>query len=113
MRSTITTYVAAFMINDFLYTTGPPVFRTPLEPVSVPVGGVATFTCDVYSNPMLQSVSWMFNGVMIVSDGLRIIATDTQLTINSVQSEDEGSYSCVVTNAYGTVQSSAIFTIGM
>ena len=87
-------------------------FRTPLEPVTVPVRGVATFNCDVYSNPMLQNVRWIFNGVMIVSDGLRIIATDTQLIINSVQSEDEGSYSCAVTNLYGSQQSSAILTIG-
>lgn len=92
--------------------TGPPVFRTPLEPVSVAIGGVATFNCDVYSNPMLQSVSWMFGGVTIVSDGLHIMATDIQLTISSVQSEDEGSYSCIVTNVYDSVQSSAILTIG-
>ena len=95
-----------------LYTTGPPVFRTPLEPVIVPVGGVATFNCDVYSNPMLQSIRWIFSGVTIVSDGLRIMATDTQLIINSVQSEDEGSYSCIVTNPYGSLQSSAILTTG-
>ena len=95
-----------------LYTIGPPVLRTPLEPITVPVGGVATFNCDVYSNPMLQSVRWVFNGVTIVSDGLRIVATNTQLIINSVQSEDEGSYSCTVTNPYGSLQSSAILTIG-
>ena len=87
-------------------------FRTPLVPVSVSIGGMVTFRCDVYSNPTLQSVSWMFGGVTIVSDGLRITATNTLLTINSVQSEDEGSYSCVVTNAYGSQRSSALLSIG-
>ena len=95
-----------------LYTIGPPVFRTPLTPMSVSIGGVAIFRCDVYSNPVLQSVSWMFGGVIIVSDSLRITATNTSLTINSVQREDEGSYTCVVTNAYGSQQSSAILSIG-
>ena len=87
-------------------------FRTPLTPMSVSIGGVAIFRCDVYSNPVLQSVSWMFGGVIIVSDSLRITATNTSLTINSVQREDEGSYTCVVTNTYGSQQSSAILSIG-
>ena len=95
-----------------LHTIGPPVFRTPLAPVSVPIGEVATFRCDVYSNPIQQSVSWMFSGITIVSDGLRITATNTLLTINSVQREDKGSYSCVVTNEYGSQQSSATLSIG-
>ena len=80
-------------------------FRIPLEPITVPVGGTAIFNCDVYSNPVPQSVRWMFNGVMIVSDNLRIMVTDTQLMVDSVQSEDEGSYSCTVTNAFGSQQS--------
>ena len=54
----------------------------------------------------------MFSGITILSDGLRIIATNTLLTINSVQREDEGSYSCVVTNEYGSQQSSATLSIG-
>ena len=95
LRTYIDTRVRTYVCTYVLYTIGPPVFRTPLEPISVPVGGVATFNCDVYSNPMLQSVRWVFSGVTIVSDGLRIVATNTQLIINSVQSEDEGSYSCV------------------
>ena len=47
------------------------------EPITVPVEGVARFNRDVYSNPMLQSVRWVFNGVTIVLDGLRIVATNT------------------------------------
>ena len=94
------------------YTLGPPVFRVPLEPITVHIGGMATFNCDVYSNPILQSVSWIFNGVRIVSDNLRITVSDTRLVIDSVQSEDEGSYSCDVTNAFGSQQSAAILTIG-
>ena len=45
-------------------------------------------------------------------DGLHIVAIATQLTINNVQSDDEGSYGCVVTNTYGTRQSSSVLTIG-
>ena len=54
----------------------------------------------------------MFNGIRIVPDGLHIVATATQLIVNNVQSDDEGSYGCVVTNAYGTRQSSSVLTIG-
>lgn len=95
-----------------IYTTGPPVFRRPLEPVTVTIGGVATLNCDVYSNPILNDQSWRFNGVTIVSDGLHIILTNTQLIINGVQSEDEGSYTCVATNDYGSVQSTAVLSLG-
>lgn len=106
--------ISNFQLIFVCYTNilGPPVFREPLEPITVSVGRVAVFNCDVYSNPMLQSVRWTFNGITIVSDNLRITATSTRLTINSVQSEDEGSYSCVVTNEFGFRQSSAILTIG-
>lgn len=96
----------------FFHMAGPPVFRTPLEPVTIPVRGRATFDCDVYSNPMLQTISWMFNGVIIVSDNIHITVTDTRLIINNVQREDEGSYSCLVTNQFGSQQSSATLTIG-
>ena len=99
-------------VTYYVYTLGPPVFRTPLEPISVPIRGVATFYCDVYSNPVLQSVYWIFNGIRIVPDSLHIVATASRLTINNVQSDDEGSYGCVVTNVYGTRQSSSVLTIG-
>ena len=87
-------------------------FRVPLQPVTVPVGEVATFHCDVYSNPAPTDVSWRRNNIAIITGG-RYTVTDTQLRIQNVREEDDGSYTCEVTNLYGATHSSARLIIGI
>jgi len=87
------------------------VFRVPLQPETVSIGEMVIFYCDVYSNPVLTDVRWRRNDIQIVGGG-RYTVNETHLLIQNVREEDDGSYTCEVTNPFGTVHSTALLTIG-
>jgi len=69
-------------------------------------GGYASFTVTVFGSQPL-TYFWRRNGSLIVG------ATDPAYSINNVQSSDSGSvFSCLVSNAFGTILSSnALLTV--
>ena len=87
-------------------------FRLLLQPQTVPIGERVIFNCNVYSNPEPTDVSWRRNNIEIFSGG-RYTVSDTQLVIQNVREDDDVSYTCEVTNLYGSVHSTAKLTIGI
>ena len=91
--------------------TGRPAFSPSLPAVEVSIGGQAVFTCSVLSNPP-ATVSWAFgNPPQPLSTNQRIVVANTTLTINNVQSSDEGFYECIANNSYGRNSTSGRLTI--
>ena len=91
--------------------TGRPAFSPSLPAVEVSIGGQAVFTCRVLSNPP-ATVSWAFgNPPQPLSTNQRITVANTTLTINNVQSSDEGFYECIANNSYGRNSTSGRLTI--
>lgn len=81
-------------------TPAAPVVLTPPRNVTTVAGGDATFTVEFSGNP-LPTVQWKRNGSVIAG------ATDATLTLTNVQSAQAGSYTVTLTNASGSVTSSA------
>lgn len=74
---------------------------------TVTAGGTATFTVVASGTPAL-AYQWRFEGEEIEG------ATDASLIITNVQVGNAGSYSVVVTNAFGSIDSSnAILTVNL
>lgn len=82
----------------------PPVVGTPPENATVAVGGTATFTVDATGAGTL-TYQWSKAGVAL--DG----QTSPTLTISPVAVDSGGSYTVRVTNAGGSVESSAVLTV--
>ena len=77
-----------------------------LQPVSqgVGVGESVTFTVAATSDPA-PGYQWRFNGINLTNGDHVSGASMTNLTISNVQTNDQGSYSVVVANSYGSVTS--------
>jgi hypothetical protein len=79
--------------------------------VAVALGGTANFSVTAGGTPPL-SYQWQKGTVSIVDGNGISGATTSALQITGIEVGDEGSYRCVVTNAYGSVNSnSATLTI--
>ena len=74
------------------------------EPQRVLTGRSATLTCNIKAIPD-ATVMWYKDGILITSGSRRRISptsdTNTQLTISSATSADNGMYQCVVSNVHG------------
>jgi RHS repeat-associated protein len=84
----------------------PPTFT--LQPVSqnVGLGSNATFTVSATGTPQLH-YQWRFNGANLSG------ATRTSLTLTNVQSAQAGTYTVLVTNAFGSaISTNAVLTVG-
>jgi hypothetical protein len=73
-------------------------------------GGSASFTVQAAGTPVL-AYQWLFNGTNLTdgftgSGSLVAGSTTTNLTITGLTTNDQGNYSVVVTNNYGSVTSS-------
>ena len=79
--------------------SGPVIIKQQPQPSSIPRGSNATFQVVAEGFPPL-SYQWLFNGLQITG------ATNTTLLITNAQLAQEGSYSVVVSNSYGSVSSS-------
>ena len=78
----------------------------------------ASFTCQATGDP-LPTISWYFNGVLLVNGIEHMILTmllntttiNNTLTIMNVQSSDVGTYTCNATNVVSTDTSSGVLTV--
>jgi hypothetical protein len=86
-----------------LVTTAPQIFQ-PVQPVSVLAGKNANLSVGVTGTYPL-SYLWYFNSNSLPSE------TNPVLAISSATSANAGSYTVVITNAYGAATSSASFAV--
>jgi len=86
-------------------TNLPPAITGQPQNQTAVVGGTARFSVTTIGTPPL-SYQWQFNGTNLVSTARISGATSSTLTISSVQTNDAGNFSVVVTNTSGSVTSS-------
>ena len=68
-------------------------------------GNSATFSMEVFGDGL--TYQWQKNNMSLQPNGGKFEGVDTMtLTVNDVQSEDAGIYSCVVTQSDGGTESS-------
>jgi uncharacterized protein YdaL len=97
----VVTAAAALTINL------PPVITTPPQSQVVAAGASATFTVVATGGGTL-GYQWQFNGTNAVG------GNSPSLTLTNVQAANAGSYTVVVTNAYGSATSAAAtLTLGL
>ena len=76
------------------------------------VGNTVTFVCNGSGSEPI-SYEWFKDGSIIVDNGGRVSGTNSStLTINTVQSDDYGNYSCRVNNSVNSVLSDAAVLTG-
>ena len=94
-------------LQPYLLPSGPPVIRSQPISQSVSVGGRTTFFANATGAPFPQ-YRWRRNGTNL-NDSTRVSgSSSTVLTISSCTNEDAGTYSFVVSNGLGAVQSSNV-----
>ena len=86
-------------LNNYSFYTV--VFSQTPDDVLIAVGSQAQFTCS-FSSTNAASVSWEKDGVTLLPSS-RITINSTTLTINPTESEDSGTYSCIVTDQVNQV----------
>lgn len=83
----------------------PSFHKRPLEPELYAVyNGNTTIVCDPEAAPRPQ-FQWKKDGALIAHGGHRRISATGTLYISPTSRDDEGVYSCVATNSYGTDES--------
>lgn len=79
--------------------------KRPLEPeIYAVTSGNTTITCNPEAAPR-PKFQWKKDGNVIGAGGNRKIRPDGTLVISPTSRDDEGIYTCVATNAYGTDES--------
>jgi hypothetical protein len=89
-----------------------PSFTQRPEDIEVTQGNTATFECLATGSPS-PTYSWTFpNGTVIKSDSLsRFLSDGEMLTIRGLTAADQGRYTCIATNAAGSIASAATVTM--
>jgi hypothetical protein len=99
--------------NDFGSATSPIVSLTLLIPaaiaappanLSVPLSSNATFTVSAIGTAPL-GYQWYFNGTLLTNNSHIAGSTTTNLSISSVQTNDNGGYQVIVTNQFSAATS--------
>ena len=84
---------------------GPPIFVPSLSAIAVQEGGTAVIRCSAISNPP-SSLTWFSEtgaSRQLLTSGDRIlISPANRLTISNVQQGDNGFYTCLATNTFGS-----------
>lgn len=92
-------------------------YNTIVEVIPVPgdktvtYGNTANFTIVPSGNAPPITYQWKTNGVNLVNGAHYAGVTTASLIISNVTAADAGLYSCVVSNAYGTVQVAGTLTV--
>ena len=93
---------------NFLFSVKPRILRQ-LKNDDVENGTSYELNCSAYGDPALE-YSWNINGKQIVPNAVLINGNKT-LHINPVTIENEGTYTCVVTNVEGNASTTAKITV--
>jgi hypothetical protein len=89
----------------------PPAFTTGPTNVTLLVGGNASFSVSGASGSPTPAYYWQRNGV-VLTNGARISGANTAaLAIADVVADDEGTYSCLVSNIAGVVLATATLSV--
>lgn len=90
--------------NAVLTVLSPPIITTEAQSQTVLSGSTVTLSVAATGSPPL-AYQWRKDGVNIGG------ATGTNHTLSNLQTNQTGTYSVVVSNAYGTVTNSALITV--
>ena len=82
-----------------------PVFVTPPSDTGVGIGQDVTFSCIVTGSPQ-PTLIWIYNNYTVLSAPI-----PSNLRISNVHSTDQGMYTCMATNVYGSINASATLSI--
>ena len=104
-RCVAVTYTLSSETNFELTVLGEPVFVTPPTDTGVGVGQDATFSCVVIGSPT-PVITWFYNTYTTLS-----VPIPSALRITNVHSNDQGTYTCMATNQFNSVNATAILTI--
>jgi alpha-tubulin suppressor-like RCC1 family protein len=88
----------------FIPGTTPPLINSALANRTGPAGTNVTFTVGATGTPPL-AYQWQFAGTNLIG------ATNASLSLVNIQPANSGSYQVIITNAYGSTNSSAILTV--
>lgn len=89
---------------SFIPGTTPPLITSALANRTGPAGTNVTFTVSAAGTPPL-AYQWQFAGTNLIG------ATNASLGLVNVQPGNSGSYQVIITNAYGSTNSSALLTV--
>jgi hypothetical protein len=92
-------------------TVAPSIVQEPSDRIVSPGGSTSFTVLATGSDPL--SYQWQKDNVIVTNDGHYFGSTTETLEINEAANSDAGSYRCVVTNAYGSTNSSPVtLTVG-
>ena len=99
------TSLYCFLLSPSSPVDRPDITTDPISQQNVVPGTSITFT--VVANGSDLTYQWQRNGVNLTDVGKYSGTTTATLTVTNVMEEDEGNFTCVVTNAVDSVTSSA------
>ena len=98
--------------NTFLFSIACPYMIQKPTSAHASIGSQATFECDGIAVPNF-TISWNFGGKEIKATKKYSLANgNRQLTINGVQANDAGKYTCVVRSPFGQQSAVAQLDVG-
>ena len=98
----------------YLHPAVPPEVLIPLRNITLPQGNTHEFVCVAISNPRPVFI-FRFNGERLMFDSskhnLATNSTHATLTVSNITGSDEGSYTCSISNRFGSVSTAAVLTV--
>lgn len=119
LQATNTGYYTVIVTNDWGSTSATvdvtvqqsPLISVPLTNQTVGIGSTVTFALTAYGTPKLH-YEWLTNGFELTTNGGQFSGvTNSTLFLTDAQTTNSGTYTVIVTNAFGSVTDSANLTV--
>ena len=98
----------------YVHPAVPPELLIPLRNITLSQGNTHVFVCVAISNPRPVFI-FRFNGERLMFDSskhnLATNSTHATLTVSNITGSDEGSYTCSISNRFGSVSTAAVLTV--